>query len=126
MSALNFIKEDTRERVYVKSILNKFIIIVLALLLSACNSPTSRSLNSKDVEKENDYNYYVVMCKHPLGYVMKLIVDSETWADLYAWKSGVFRFKDVKGVFHQTSMGCYSNDLIRVSKEGVEESKQNN
>jgi hypothetical protein len=79
-------------------------------MLSACNSTSN--------EEKSKGEYYEVWCKHPLGHVMKLVVDSKTWLDLYSWQSGVFRFRDVKGVLHQSSIGCYTNDSARVDKEG--------
>jgi hypothetical protein len=88
----------------------KKICLAFILILSACNS------TPKEVKSSGDY--YEVWCKHPLGHVMKLVVDSGTWANLYAWKSGVFRFRDIKGVYHQTSIGCYTNDAVRVDKDG--------
>ena len=89
--------------------------LFLVLLLSACNSPHV----PVDGDNENDkYRNYVIMCKHPLGHVMKHIVSSSSWRNSYGSRSGVFRFRDIEGVYHENSTGCYTNDKIRVDIKG--------
>ena len=77
--------------------------LVFILTITACNPSQMKSQRSID--------YYEVWCKHPLGHAIKLVVDYETWTNLYSGRAGVFRFKDVKGVKHQTSAGCYTNNV---------------
>jgi len=94
--------------------------LVLVLMITACNPPNIPSAAERN---ENDNNsYYIVMCKHPLGHVMRHVVSSKAWRDTYGSRNGVFRFRDVEGVYHENSMGCYTNDKIRVDKQG--EAKQ--
>ena len=94
--------------------------LVLVLFITACNSPQIPTVGDRN--ESDKHSYYVVMCKHPLGHVMRHVVDRTTWRNTYGSRSGVFRFRDVEGVYHENSMGCYTNDKIRVNKEG--EAKQ--
>ena len=90
--------------------------IFLIVLLAACNPPNIPSGGERN--EIDEYRYYVVMCKHPLGHVMRHVVDGSNWKNTYGSRSGVFRFKDVEGVYHENSIGCYTNDKIRVDKDG--------
>lgn len=90
--------------------------LILVLLIAACNSPQIPTV--EDRNESNKYIYYVVMCKHPLGHVMRHVISKKAWKDTFGSRSGVFRFRDVKGVYHENSMGCYTNDKIRVDSEG--------
>ena len=97
------------------------IFIVLMLLLSACN----HSVSNIEPEQEDEYQYYVVMCKHPLGHIMRHVISKKAWKDTYGSRNGVFRFRDVEGVYHENSMGCYTNDKVRVNRQGKVENKFN-
>ena len=90
--------------------------LILVLLIAACNSPQIPTV--EDRNESNKYSYYVVMCKHPLGHVMRHVVDRSTWKNTFGSRSGVFRFRDIEGVYHENSIGCYTNDKIRVDIEG--------
>ena len=90
--------------------------LVLVLMITACNPPHIPSVGERN---ENDkHSYYVIMCKHPLGHVMRHIVNKKQWMNSYGSRSGVFRFRDVEGVYHENSMGCYTNNKASVDKEG--------
>jgi len=88
----------------------KFV-LCFVMLFSACN-------NSFDASAKDAYEYYVVYCKHPLGHVMRHVVSSKSWRNSYGSRSGVYRFRDTEGVFHENSTGCYTNDKMRVDKAG--------
>ena len=92
------------------------LFIFLMVLLAACNSPRIPDVGERN--EADEYRYYVVMCKHPLGHVMRHIVDKSNWRNTYGSRSGVFRFRDIEGVYHENSIGCYTNDKIRVDKDG--------
>ena len=94
----------------------KKLCIVLCLLVSACNSPSIPDVGERN--EVDEYRYYIVLCKHPAGHVMRHVVDKSNWRNTYGSRSGVFRFRDVEGVYHENSMGCYTNDKIRVDIEG--------
>ena len=97
------------------------LFIFLIVLLAACNPPhipTGEERNEID-----NYSNYLIICKHPLGHIMKHIVSTSSWRNSYGSRSGVFRFRDIEGVYHENSIGCYTNDKIRVNKEGVEKSE---
>mgnify|MGYP001318135105 CR=1 FL=1 len=94
----------------------KKFLIVLCLLMSACN--TTNISDAGEINEDDEYRYYIVVCKHPLGHVMRHVVDGSNWRNTYGSRSGVFRFRDVDGIYHENSMGCYTNDKIRVDKNG--------
>lgn len=100
----------------VEFIIMKKLCIILCLLVSACNSPHVPTVGERN--ESDKYSNYVIMCKHPLGHVMRHIVSKASWANSFGSRSGVYSFRDVEGVYHENSMGCYTNDKIRVDKQG--------
>ena len=93
----------------------KKLCIVLCLLSVAC-TPNNQSLEDRD--ESDKYKYYVVYCKHPLGHVMRHVINKSSWRNTYGSRNGVYRFRDVEGVFHENSGHCYTNDKEIVDKEG--------
>jgi hypothetical protein len=94
--------------------MSKVFIILMLLFTAACNHSDS---NVEEVEEEEFINY-VIFCKHPLGHVMRHVVSSKSWRNSYGSRSGVYRFRDLEGIYHENSMGCYTNDKLRVNIEG--------
>tara|TARA_B100001989_G_scaffold251217_2_gene229933 strand:+ start:877 stop:1176 length:300 start_codon:yes stop_codon:yes gene_type:complete len=92
------------------------ICLFLVLLFAACNSPEIPSVGDRG--ESDKYSNYIITCKHPLGHIMKHVVSASSWRNSYGSRSGVFRFRDINGIYHENSVGCYTNDLLRVDKEG--------
>jgi len=82
-------------------------LLLLSLAFSGCNN----HINLEEKESDSqDIDYYAIFCKHPLGHVMKHIVTKKEWKMSFGWRSGVYNFRDVQGVYHENRGHCYSND----------------
>jgi len=92
----------------------KFL-LCLVLFVSACN----KDEEVDDISKAG-YENYIIICKHPLGHVMRHVVSRSAWLNSHGSRSGLFRFRDVEGVYHENSGHCYTNDKLRANKEGNE------
>ena len=49
---------------------------------------------------------------------MRHVLSRSAWLNSHGTRSGLFRFRDVEGVYHENSGHCYTNDKLRVNKEG--------
>ena len=81
-------------------------LVLLSLSFIGCNY----HINLEGQQQPENVDYYAIFCKHPLGHVMKHIVTKNTWKFSYGQRSGVHRFRDVQGVYHENSGHCYTND----------------
>jgi hypothetical protein len=86
--------------------------LLLSIAFIGCNHHINlEEKPSKSIKtKKSDSSYYAIFCKHPLGHVMKHIVTENSWKMSYGSRNGVYRFRDVQGVYHENSGHCYSND----------------
>ena len=80
--------------------------LLLSLAFVGCNQDN----DLEEQQPPENVDYYAIFCKHPLGHVMKHIVTKKEWKMSFGWRSGVYNFRDVQGVYHENRGHCYSND----------------
>lgn len=79
------------------------VLILIGHLLIGADSNTS--------DKNNKSNQtYEVVCKHPMGHVLKYKVDSHQWGNLYNSRNSIWRFSDIKGNVVKTSGPCFTDN----------------
>ena len=82
-------------------------IILLACLIFGCSN------ESKQKDDAQKHDLYQIVCKHPMGHIVKLTVTEREWKSPYG--RAVFNFIDVNGVRH-VYVNCTTNSNMRVRR----------
>lgn len=82
-------------------------IVLLALLISGCDNQRKQDNESKRPA------LYEIICKHPMGHVVRLTLTEREWKSPYG--RAIFNFVDVNGVKHIYA-NCHTNSNMRVIK----------
>ena len=82
-------------------------VILLACLIFCCSNENKQQ---HDFEKPE---LYEIICKHPMGHIVRLTLTEREWKSPYG--RAIFNFVDVNGVRHIYA-NCHTNSNMRVRR----------
>ena len=64
----------------------------------------------KSAKNNKSNSTYEVVCKHPMGHILKYKVDKFQWGNLYNSRNSIWRFSDIEGNSIKTSGPCFTDN----------------
>tara|TARA_Y100000996_G_C22431541_1_gene605878 strand:- start:237 stop:515 length:279 start_codon:yes stop_codon:yes gene_type:complete len=59
---------------------------------------------------------FSVVCKHPMGHVLKFTLDKHNWDHANNYRNSVWRFDTIAGLTVKVSGPCYTDSSMKIVK----------
>ena len=72
--------------------------------------------NELDKNKHKGKELYTIVCKHPMGHVLRFTLDKNNWDHANNYRNSIWRFKTISGLKVALSGPCYTDSDMKIVK----------